>query len=116
MGGIWPSGLSRGRRAALLVVDGLALWLTALLIDLYSAPATWNIAGSAPEEIIETARVTTLQWATQPPVDLTSAIAYLGGILVLLGVGWYGLLRPVLERYTEIVDPISDPVEESETP
>lgn len=108
MGVLWPPGWTRIRRGALLIVNGLALWLTALLIHVFQNPAAWNIARSRPPAIAAIAVATTTGWATRLTATPSSLVAYLGGVLVVVGVGWYWLLRPVVVRQTGLFEPILD--------
>ena len=108
MGLLWPSGWTRWRRGALLLVNGVSLWLTALLVHVYQNPLVWNISRSTPSQITETAVTTTRQWVMNPVWTPSEGIAYLGGVLLCIGIGWYWLLRPVVVRYTGVLSPISD--------
>lgn len=109
MGILWPPGWTRLRRGALCVVDGLALWFTALLIHIYQHPAEWNVARSAPASLLTRAASTTLEWTARPTGTPSEVTAYLGGALLVVGVGWYWLLRPLVVRYTDVLAPIADP-------
>ena len=108
MGMLWPRGWTRIRRGALLIVNGLALWLTALLIHVFQNPTTWNLARSQRSEVVGMVVATTVQWGTELTNTPSGLVAYLGGVLVIVGIGWYWLLRPVVVRHTGILVSISE--------
>lgn len=109
MGILWPSGWSRGSRGALCLLNGVALWVTALMIHVYWYPAQWNLARSTPSTVVELASVTMRTWLRQPTASFPDVIAHLGSLLLVVGPLWYWLLRPLVVRHTDLLDPIADP-------
>ena len=108
MGIFWPPGWTRGRRGALCLLNGFALWVTALMLHVYRYPAEWNLARSSPATITEMVTVTMQGWLQEPVASFPDVIAHTGSLLIGIGAVWYWLIRPFVERYTDLLGPIAD--------
>lgn len=81
------------RRGALVALNGIGLYLVAVLVSAYY----WPLDSGGSSVALGTAVVEYWwQWRGAAGVDLVEGCAYLGLVLVVVGPGWYWIGRPVL--------------------
>lgn len=83
-----PSDVRRGLFAA---VDGLALWLLAVILAAFVAAP---VSEGAADGFVSTVTAVTAHWLATPGVGPFETVAYLGLSIAILGPGWYWALKP----------------------
>lgn len=80
------------RRGAIVALDGLAIWLLAVLLATYTHVRAANaVDGSFYRLTIEIMR----SWTRSPTVEALELAAYAGLALVVVGPFWYWVVHPV---------------------
>lgn len=100
-------GRSALRRGLIVALDGLAVWLLAVVLAAYTDAG--SVAGSGTGSgLLATAVDTTSRWAATPGVGGFELLVYVGMAATVLGPLWYGIGRPVAGRLG-LVRSIGDP-------
>lgn len=91
----WLRDRASVRRGLIVALDGLAIWLLAIVLAAYVDPG--SVAGSSGS-LVTTAVDTTRLWVTTPGTGSFEVLAIAGLAVTALSPLWYGVVRPSVRR------------------